>query len=90
MKIGLIDVDGHNFPNIALMKLSAYHKERGDTVEWWNGFLSYDLVYISRIFTDIYSQGEIHCIRADKVIRGGAEYSLSVKLPEKIEHQYPD
>lgn len=35
MKIGLIDVDGHNFPNLALMKLSAWHKAQGDTVEWW-------------------------------------------------------
>lgn len=35
MTIGLIDVDGHNFPNLALMKLSAWHKARGDTVEWW-------------------------------------------------------
>ena len=30
MKIGLIDVDGHRFPNLCLMKLSAYHKARGD------------------------------------------------------------
>lgn len=29
MKIGLIDVDGHNFPNLALMKLSSYHKAKG-------------------------------------------------------------
>lgn len=36
MKIGLIDVDGHNFQNLALMKLSAWHKQRGDTVEWCN------------------------------------------------------
>lgn len=35
MHIGLIDVDGHNFPNIALMKLSAYHKAKGDSVEWY-------------------------------------------------------
>lgn len=35
MKIGLIDVDGHNFPNLALMRISAYHKSIGDTVEWW-------------------------------------------------------
>ena len=34
MKIGLIDVDGHNFPNFALMRISAYHKQRGDEVEW--------------------------------------------------------
>lgn len=35
VKIGLIDVDGHNFPNLALMRISAYHKARGDEVEWW-------------------------------------------------------
>lgn len=29
MKIGLIDVDSHNFPNLCLMKLSAYHKAKG-------------------------------------------------------------
>ena len=38
MIVGLIDVDGHNFPNLALMKLSAWHKAQGDTVEWWSGF----------------------------------------------------
>lgn len=26
MRIGLIDIDGHHFPNLALMKLSAWHK----------------------------------------------------------------
>lgn len=34
MRIGLIDVDGHNFPNVALMKLSSWHKQQGDIVEW--------------------------------------------------------
>ena len=33
MKIGLIDVDGHHYPNLALMKLSAWHKSQGVTVE---------------------------------------------------------
>lgn len=33
MRIGLIDIDGHNFPNLPLMKLSAYHKAKGDSVE---------------------------------------------------------
>ena len=37
MKVGLIDVDSHNFPNLALMKISAYHKAQGDEVEWWRG-----------------------------------------------------
>lgn len=39
MKIGLIDVDGHRFPNLALMKLSAHHKAGGDAVEWCNRYL---------------------------------------------------
>lgn len=35
-RIALIDVDGHNFPNLPLMKLSAWHKRRGDSVEWYD------------------------------------------------------
>lgn len=42
-KVGLIDVDGHNYPNLPLMKLSAWHKAQGDEVEWyqpmWGGVL---------------------------------------------------
>ncbi len=34
-RIGLIDVDGHNFPNIPLMKLSEWHKKHGDNVVWY-------------------------------------------------------
>lgn len=51
MNIGLIDVDGHNFPNLALMRLSAYHKSHGDSVEMWDGFKHYDRVYMSKVFT---------------------------------------
>ena len=52
MTIGLISVDGHSgFPNLALMRLSAYHKARGDVVEWWDGFKRYDRVYMSKVFT---------------------------------------
>ena len=29
------------FPNYALMKISAFHKSRGDTVEWWSPMLTY-------------------------------------------------
>lgn len=90
MKIGLIDVDGHNFPNLAVMKISAYHKARGDHVEWWDGLKCYDLVYKSKVFTDEYSPDECAVIRADKVIRGGTGYDLHNRLPEEIEHIYPD
>lgn len=43
MTIGLIDVDGHNFPNLAIMKLAAYHKAQGDTVEWYRDERHYDI-----------------------------------------------
>ena len=52
MKVGLIDVDSHNFPNLALMKISAYHKAQGDEVEWWWGWSQYDRVYKSKIFDE--------------------------------------
>ena len=90
MKIGLIDVDGHNFPNLALMKLSAWHKSRGDTVEWWWGFDHYDRVYMSRVFDDTYSQDIPEPLNADEIIKGGTGYGLGNRLPDEIEHIYPD
>jgi len=90
MRIGLIDVDGHNFPNLALMKLSAYHKAQGDTVEWWNGLTHYDRVYQSKVFDDTYSPDMEYCVQADEVIKGGTGYGLDNKLPAEIEHIMPD
>jgi hypothetical protein len=90
MKIGLIDVDGHNFPNLALMKLSAWHKSRGDTVEWWWGFDHYDRVYMSRVFDDTYSHDIPEPLNADEIIKGGTGYGLGNRLPDEIEHIYPD
>lgn len=88
MKIGLIDVDGHNFPNLAIMKISAYHKSLGDQVEWFNGFFEYDKVYMSKVFT--FTDDFDTCIRAKKVVKGGTGYNLTSQLPYEIEHQYPD
>lgn len=52
MKIGLIDVNGHHFPNIALMRLASWHRLQGDTVEWAIPmFEQYDRIYASKIFT---------------------------------------
>ena len=90
MKIGLIDVDGHRWPNLCLMKLSAYHKNRGDEVGWYDGRKKYDLVYMSRVFTDSYSRdfaGEVH---ADGIIKGGTGYGLDNRLPDDVEHTFPD
>jgi hypothetical protein len=91
MKIGLIDVDGHNFPNLALMKISAYHKSQGDTVEWWFGDMEYyDIVYMSKVFDDTYSTDAQEPINCDKVIKGGTGYSLDNNLPSEMEHMMPD
>ena len=90
MDIGLIDVDGHNWPNLALMKLSAYHKRCGDAVEMWNGLKHYNRVYMSRVFDDTYTRDMPYCISADEIIRGGTGYDLKSRLPEEVEHMYPD
>ena len=90
LRIGLIDVDGHNFPNLCLMKLSAYHKARGDMVEWHDEGRQYDLVYMSRVFTDTYSKDYEGSIKADCVIKGGTGYGLDNKLPDAVEHAHPD
>lgn len=79
MNIGLIDVDGHNFPNIALMKISAYHKAQGDTVEWCMPFLHYDIVYQSKIFDDTYSSDIDWYPNADKIIKGGTGYVRRIR-----------
>ena len=90
MKIGLIDVDGHNWPNLCLMKLSAYHKALGDTVEWWTPESRYDRVYKSRVFTDTYSKDTITVTNAGEVICGGTGYGPGPNLPDAVEHTRPD
>lgn len=95
MNIGLIDVDGHKFngkkfPNLALMKISAWHKSQGDSVEWWNGLKYYDKVYQAKVFDDTYTEDNDFVIQADEVIKGGTGYGLDDKLPDEIEHIYPD
>lgn len=87
MKIGLIDVDSHNFPNLALMKISAWHKSQGDTVEWNMPFDHYDIAYKSKIFT---FTPDVDVINADIVKQGGTGYDLKNKLPADIEAMQPD
>lgn len=90
MKVGLIDVDGHHYPNLALMKLSAWHKSQGDTVEWWWGWGQYDRVYMSKVFDETYSQDIPEPVNTTEIIKGGTGYGLDNKLPDEIEHIYPD
>ena len=90
MKIGLIDVDGHHYPNLALMKLSAWHKSQGDTVEWWWGWGQYDRVYMSKVFDETYSPDIPEPVNASEIIKGGTGYGMDNILPGEIEHIYPD
>ncbi len=69
MRIGLIDVDGHHFPNLALMKISAYHKAQGDDVEWHWGWGQYDRVYMSKVFNATYSPDVPEPLNAAEVIK---------------------
>lgn len=90
MKIGLVDVDSHNFPNLALMKISAWHKAQGDFVEWWWGFSEYDRVYMSKVFDETYTPDVPEPFNAREIIKGGTGYDLDNNLPVEIEHMYPD
>lgn len=103
MKIGLYDVDSHNFPNLALMKLSAWHKSQGDNVEFLFPLNHYDRVYVSKVFGDEYSKMPNFCIQADEIVYGGTGFAITIEkgkevyhkdkdknLPYEIEHFYPD
>ncbi len=90
MKIGLVDVDSRHWPNLCLMKLSTYHKARGDPVEWWTPEGRYDIVYKSRVFTDMYSKDTVKVTNAGQVIRGGTGYGHGPDLPDAVEHMRPD
>ena len=103
-RIGLIDVDGgHRFPNLALMKISAWHKGRGDSVEWYEPMFSghFDKVYLSKVFS--FTPDFDYPIDADEIERGGTGYCIRMEngkevfdrskdkgLPPEIEHIYPD
>ena len=107
MRIGLIDCDQKNkknpFPNLPLMKLSAWHKQQGDAVEWYEPLISghLDKVYVSKVFS--FSSDYEYFIDADEVVYGGSGFAISMRggkevyekekdasLPHEIEHIYPD
>jgi len=87
MKVGLIDVDGHNFPNLALMKISAYHKFLKDKVGFVNFYENYDIVYQSKVFT--FTPDNYFIVNSDQIIKGGVGYN-GVTLQHEIEHIMPD
>lgn len=89
-KIGIIDVDSHNFPNLALMKISAYEKSKGNHVEMLNQFEYYDKVYQAKIFDETYSKDYEYEPMCDELIKGGTGYKIGGVLPYEVEHICPD
>jgi len=88
MNIGLIAVDS-DYPNLALMKISAWHKSQGDLVEWYNPFDQYDIVYMSKIFSFTPDYGQ-WITNAKHIRKGGTGYDLHSVLPEEMEFVVPD
>ena len=89
MRIGLIDVDGHNFPNLPLMKLSAWHKSNGDTVEWYEPLFHsmgepFDRVYMSKVFGEEYSTDYPYYVNAKEVIKGGTGYHIHIENGKEV------
>lgn len=98
MNIALIDVDGHAskkkwgatiYPNLALAKLAAWHKQHGDNVEWYTPFSHYHRVYMAKVFNFTPDYGYI-INNADEIIRGGTGYDVHSRLPEEVDRTQPD
>lgn len=86
MRIGLHDSDNTGFPNLALMKLSAWHKAQGDSVEWWNALLRYDRVYSSKVFTFTHENPYL----PENTVKGGTGYGILDELPPEVDAMFPD
>lgn len=92
MLIGLHDAERDHsrsktkYPNYALMKISAWHKAQGDTVEWWQPLKQYDRVYSSKVFDFT----PIDPYLPPDTVKGGTGYGLYNDLPPEIDNTYPD
>lgn len=89
----LIGIKRHRFPNLACMKLSAYHKEHGDEVTLktdYDGLDKFDKVYLSKVFTE--TQVPEAVLSLPKLSCGGTGffYDKAPALPVEIEHSMPD
>lgn len=87
MKILLIDADGKG-PNLALMKLSAYHKARGDKVSLNFALGDYDKIYASCVFPK--NKKNLAKYPHRNIEMGGSGIDLKKKLPNAIEFMAPD
>lgn len=85
MKIRLLAPDS-KYPNLAIMKISTYHKRLGDDVDWYvhqRDRLDTDVLYISKIFT--FTDDVVDLPTNAKIIKGGTGYDYTTKLPPEVE-----
>lgn len=71
------------------MKISAWHKAQGDTVEWWNPLYKYDRIYSSKVFDFT----PVDPYLPEDAIRGGTGYRdipMDKTLPPEIDSMFPD
>lgn len=101
MEIGLIDADlmwqkhangrrygktkADIFPNLAIMKLSAYHKAKGNNVEWYMGLKEYDIVYISKVFST--TPTPRYYINAKMIVCGGTGWQIKLENGKEVFHE---
>lgn len=78
-------MDGHNFPNFALMRLSACYKAKGHRVEWAAPRQRYDKVLASKVFT-FTPDYDYDLLDVGEVVRGGTGYDIAGRLPEAVEN----
>ncbi len=94
MLVGLIDVDSHNYPSLPLMKISAWHKARGDSVEFIRPLDSlskhYNKIYISKVFGSEYSNFVDYNITADEIVYGGTGFAITVENGKEVYHKDRD
>lgn len=86
MFVGLHNCDKTKFPNLALMKLAAWHRAQGDTVQKFIALMSYDKVYSSKVF----SWSATSPYLPSHAIKRGSGYGIFDPLPDCIEHICPD
>lgn len=85
MKIGIHDSDDTKYPNLVLMKLSAWHKKQGDTISFFTPLADFDKIYSSKVFT--WSK---NYYLPNNVLKGGTGYKNYHGLPDYVEHICPD
>lgn len=85
-RIGLHDSDKTGFPNLALMKLSQYYKQRGFRVDWWNALEQFDVVFSSKVFTFTPEEAML----PPNTMKGGTGYGIMDELPRHIDAVFPD